>query len=113
VDHRLDDFATNLPDCDRPGTRRTVFDFVDERRRGDQTVLVNFYFTFAFSVSYEPFIPLEGIDDTSTLFYGEDVNDPSNQALIAFRKEILEILLTLDPGIPQVFHAGVPVATEY
>jgi Lipoxygenase len=73
--------------------------------------MLNFYFTFAFSVPYEPFIPLEGIDDTSTLFYGEDVNDPSNQALIAFRKEILEILLTLDPGFPQVFQWPLNIET--
>ena len=45
------------------------------------------------------------------LFYGEDVNDPSNQALIAFRKAILEILLTLDPGMPQVFQWPLNIET--
>ena len=73
--------------------------------------MLNFYFTFAFSVPYEPFIPLEGIDDPSKLFYGEHVNDPSNQALIAFRKEILAIMLTLDPDIPQVFQWPLNIET--
>ncbi len=73
--------------------------------------MLNFYFTFAFSVPYEPFIPLEGIDDPSTLYYGADVLDPRNQALIAYRKQILTILLELDPGVPQVFQWPLNIET--
>ncbi len=73
--------------------------------------MLTFYFTFAFSVPYEPFIPLEGIDDKTTLFYGEDVLDPSNQALVAFRKRILAILLEIEPSVPQVFQWPLNIET--
>jgi Lipoxygenase len=73
--------------------------------------MLNFYFTFAFSVPYEPFIPLDGIDDPSTLFYGENPLDPSNQALITFRKQILAILLALQPSVPQVFQWPLNIET--
>ena len=73
--------------------------------------MLNFYFTFAFSVPYEPLVPLEGIDDKSTLFYGEDVLNPANQALIVFRKQVLAILLQIQPDLPQVFQWPLNIET--
>jgi hypothetical protein len=47
---------------------------------------LTFYNTFAFSVPYVPFIPLEGIE--SNLFFPGGLNDPRNQALVTYRKAI-------------------------
>jgi hypothetical protein len=47
---------------------------------------LTFYNTFAFSVPYVPFIPLEGIE--SKLFFSGGLSDPRNQALVKYREAI-------------------------
>ncbi|MFM7318832.1 MAG: lipoxygenase family protein [bacterium] len=70
--------------------------------------MMQFYFTFAFSVPYEPFIPLEGINDPSTYFYD---NKKCNQSLVEFRLKILEILHELSGDMPQVFQWPLNIET--
>jgi Lipoxygenase len=111
-------FVPNFPPCLQrsdlvlPTTKidiKTTLSYLP--KTGTIGEMLNFYFTFAFSVPYEPLIPLEGIDDKSTLFYGEDVLNPSNQALIVFRKKILAILLQIQPDVPQVFQWPLNIET--
>ena len=52
-------------------------------------LMLNFYFVFAFGKPYEPFIPFDGVE--SGLFF-ENPDDERNQALIAYRKSVIEVI---------------------
>ncbi len=62
---------------------------------------LNFYFIFAFSPPYQPFIPLAG-DDTD-LFYSGGVGSRRNQALIRLRKGLAAFIADFEPDGPQLF----------
>ncbi len=66
---------------------------------------------FAYSVPYEPLIPLEGIESSEKLFFGPDPTSPRNQALIRFRHRMLKLLVAIDDGIPQVFQWPLNIET--
>jgi hypothetical protein len=69
-----------------------------------------FYNTFAFSVPYEPFIPLNGID--SNLFFPGGLGDPRNQALVKYRQAIAEMIEDLSaPFAPQITQWPLNVET--
>jgi len=70
--------------------------------------MLDFYFIFAFSVPYEPFIPLEGIDEPESMFYS---NTACNSALLIMRLEILRILHELSPEMPQIFQWPLNIET--
>lgn len=62
--------------------------------------MVTFYFTFAFSVPYVPFVPLDGVDDD--LFFPGGPDAPCNAALIDYRNALIGFLRAWQPGSPQV-----------
>lgn len=108
-------FVPNFPPClqkvefPEPGSlidTRTLMSWLP--RTGTIGDMMQFYFTFAFSVPYEPFIPLEGIEDPETLFYD---NSNCNDALIVFRETILEILHEISGDMPQVFQWPLNIET--
>jgi hypothetical protein len=69
-----------------------------------------FYNTFAFSVPYEPFIPLNGID--SKLFFPGGPTDPRNQALVTYRQAIAAMIDDLSaPFAPQLTQWPLNVET--
>ena len=108
-------FVPNFPPCLQDDTLIEPNASVDTKslmkwlpRTGTIGEMMQFYFTFAFSVPYEPFIPLEGIDNPETLFYS---NSKCNEALIKFRECILSILHELTPDMPQVFQWPLNIET--
>jgi Lipoxygenase len=108
-------FVPNFPPCLQDDTLIEPNATVDTKslmkwlpRTGTIGEMMQFYFTFVFSVPYEPFIPLEGIDDPDTLFYS---NAKCNEALIAFRMRIVSILHELSPEMPQVFQWPLNIET--
>jgi hypothetical protein len=69
-----------------------------------------FYNTFAFSVPYEPFIPLDGIE--SKLFFPGGLTDPRNQALVKYRQAIAAMIEELSgPFAPQITQWPLNVET--
>jgi len=62
---------------------------------------LTFYFTFAFSVPYEPYIPLDGVG--SELFFPGGEADPRNRALVDLRRGLARFIDEYQPGLPQRF----------
>lgn len=63
--------------------------------------MMTFYFTFAFSAPYVPFLPLAG--NKTELIFGNDPNEPRNAALIAFREYIHHFIAGYDAPTPQFY----------
>ena len=68
---------------------------------------VNFYFTFAFSTPYEPFIPFGGVGEQ--LFFPGGRSDERNRALVDLRRGMARFINDYQPDMP----AAVPVAAQY
>jgi len=75
-------------------------------KTGSIAGMVTFYFTFSFSVPYEPFVPVEGID---THLYLED--DVSNAALVELRRFIAHFIATYEPDTPQTYQWPLNIET--
>ena len=108
-------FVPNFPPCLQNAEFVEPDSSIDTRelmswlpRTGTIGEMMQFYFTFAFSVPYDPFIPLEGIEDPDTLFY---TNPNCNDALIVFRRNILQILHEISGDMPQVFQWPLNIET--
>ncbi len=63
--------------------------------------MMTFYFTFAFSAPYVPFLPLAG--NKTELIFGDDPSEPRNAALIAFREYIHGFIADYDAPTPQFY----------
>lgn len=63
--------------------------------------MMTFYFTFAFSAPYVPFLPLAG--NNTELIFGDDPTEPRNAALIAFRGYIHDFITGYDAPTPQYY----------
>lgn len=63
--------------------------------------MMTFYFTFAFSAPYVPFLPLAG--NNTELIFGDDPTEPRNAALIAFREYIHDFITGYDAPTPQYY----------
>ena len=101
-------FVSNFPHClqrtDIPGPRaklstRTLLSYLPNTNTISSAV--TFYFTFAFSTPYEPFIPLHGVG--RELFFPDGDGDSRNQALIKLRKGLGEFIADYQPDLPQPF----------
>jgi len=108
-------FVPNFPPCLQKAEFVEPDSSIDTRelmswlpRTGTIGEMTQFYFTFAFSDPYDPFIPLEGIEDPDTLFY---TNTNCNDALIVFRRNILKILHEISGDMPQVFQWPLNIET--
>jgi hypothetical protein len=62
---------------------------------------LDFYFTFAFSTPYEPFIPLGG--PGKELFFPGGRRDRRNRALIELRRGLAAFMEDYQPGAPQLY----------
>ncbi len=101
-------FAANFPHClqrtdipgprARLGTKRLLSYLPNTATIGAS---LGFYFTFAFSTPYEPFIPLEGAD--ADLFFPGGPRSRRNQALIALREGLAGFIDRYQPDQPQRF----------
>lgn len=107
-------FVANLPPClqrsdiPRPDSQldtKTLFSYLP--KTGTIGKMLDFYFIFVFSAPYEPFIPLDGVE--SDLFFANP-DDQRNQALIAYRKQVIELMESLQHN-PQIHQWPLNVET--
>jgi hypothetical protein len=101
-------FVANFPHClqrtdiPRPRARvptKRLLSYLPNTDTISQSV--TFYFTFAFSTPYEPFIPLNSVG--SELFFPGGRGDKRNQALIDLRKGLRAFIGDYQPDMPQPF----------
>jgi hypothetical protein len=101
-------FVANFPHClqrtDIPGPRtristRSLLTYLPNAETIGESI--NFYFTFAFSTPYEPFIPLGGTN--TELFFPGGPREPRNRALIALRNGLASFMGSYQPDPPQRF----------
>jgi hypothetical protein len=78
---------TDMPSADSEFDTKTLLSYLPKTRAIGQQL--NFYFIFIFSAPYEPFIPLDGVESD---LYFKNRNDERNQALIAYRKTVMEVI---------------------
>ena len=62
--------------------------------------LVSFYDIFSFNAPYVPVVPNKGPEDE--LFFDQGIHPTANQALIAFRNGVQDIVRTLQPDWVQI-----------
>ena len=100
-------FVPNFPPCLQNSTipdphvefdTRTLLSYLPHT--GTIGAMMTFYFTFAFTAPYEPFIPAGGAD--TDLFYPGGPRDPRNAALIEFRGRLAAFIDAYQPGDPQL-----------
>ena len=70
---------------------------------------VTFYFTFAFSTPYVPFIPLAGVD--AELFFPGGLADERNRAQVAFRRGLADFINDYQPEMAQRFQWPLNIET--
>ena len=71
--------------------------------------MMTFYTTFIFSAPYVPFIPETGVK--TNLFFPGGMDDPRNQALVAFREAVIDLIKGYDPIAPQVHQWPLNIET--
>jgi hypothetical protein len=101
-------FVSNFPHClqrsDIPGPRARISTKQLLRYLPNTDTIsqaVTFYFTFAYSTPYEPFVPLGGAG--MELFFPGGAADPRNRALIELRKGLAAFIDDYQPDMPQRF----------
>ena len=76
-------------------------------------LMMKFYYTFAFSRPYEPFVPAYGLD--SNLFFPGGLADLRNQALVQYRQQIETLIERLSPNptptLPQRYQWPLSIET--
>jgi hypothetical protein len=101
-------FVPNFPHClqrtDIPGPRarigtKALLSYLPNTDTISQAV--TFYFTFAFSTPYQPFIPLGGVN--TELFFSGGIGAPRNRALIDLRNGLAAFMNDYQPDMPQRF----------
>ena len=98
---------TDIPSPDaRIGTRE-LLSYLPKTDSISQAV--TFYFTFAFSTPYEPFIPLDGAG--TQLFFPGGGDDPRNRALVDLRKGLARFINEYQPGMRQRFQWPLNIET--
>ena len=101
-------FVANFPHClqrsDIPGPRarigtKTLLGYLPNTDTIQQAL--GFYFIFAFSTPYQPYIPLGGTD--TELYFPGGTADPRNRALIDLRSKLATFIENYEPAMPQRF----------
>ncbi len=88
---------SNIPDPTAEFDTQTLLSYLP--RTGTIGLMVTFYFTFAFTAPYVPFIPADGLE--ADLFYPGGTDDPRNQALIQFRRDLKAFISKYQTENPQ------------
>ena len=100
-------FVPNFPSCLQNSTipdpnvdfdTKTLLSYLP--RTGTIGLMMTFYFTFAFTAPYVPFIPEGGAE--ADLFYPGGVDDPRNKALIEFRQKLKTFINKYQKDDPQI-----------
>ena len=101
-------FVPNFPHClqrtdipkptARIGTRRLLSYLPNTDAIGQA---VTFYFTFAFSTPYEPFVPLGGVGEE--LFFPGGRDDRRNRALVDLRRGLVRFMNDYQPQMSERF----------
>ncbi|MGH7291674.1 MAG: lipoxygenase family protein, partial [Myxococcota bacterium] len=101
-------FVANFPHClqrdDIPSPRahvdtRELLTYLPNTKTIAQAL--SFYYVFAFSTPYEPYIPLGGPD--ADLFFPGGPTSRRNRALIQLREGVAGLIAEWQPGAPQLF----------
>lgn len=71
--------------------------------------MVQFYFTFSFSVPYEPFVPIASVEDD--LFFPDGLDDERNKALVRFREAMVGFIQRYSPASPQLYQWPLNIET--
>ena len=113
-------FVANYPPClqssqiPTPGTAltpQTLFQYLP--LTGTIGQMMKFYYTFAFSRPYEPFVPAYGLG--SNLFFPGGLADLRNQALVQYRQQIETLIEQLSPNptptLPQRYQWPLSIET--
>jgi hypothetical protein len=109
-------FVSNFPHClqrtDIPSPRarigtKALLGYLPNTDSISQAV--TFYFTFAYSVPYVPFIPLSGA--SSNLFFSGGTGDPRNRALIDLRNGLAAFIDDYQPDMPQRYQWPLNIET--
>ena len=98
-------FVANFPPCLQDATIPDPTASFDTQallrflpRTGTIGSMILFYFIFAFSTPYVPFVPIGGAE--SELFFDDEA---SNEALIELRRFIVGFIESFQPGTPQIW----------
>ena len=109
-------FVANFPPCLQDGSIPAPEATFDTRkllaylpRTGTIGLMVTFYFTFVFSTPYVPLIPKDGVE--ADLFFPGGPGEPRNQALIAFRRKMIEFMQGFQPAVPQIHQWPMNIET--
>jgi hypothetical protein len=110
-------FVANFPPCLQDATIPAPGANFDTKqllgylpRTGAIGLQLSFYYIFGFSSPYEPLIPLAGID--TNLFFPGGAAAPLNQALIAYRRAVIEVMKTIyGPLTPQLSQWPMSIET--
>jgi hypothetical protein len=100
-------FVANFPPCLQDAKIPAVDARLDTKellaflpRTGTIGLMVTFYYTFVFSAPYVPLIPAGGVE--ADLFFPGGMADPRNQALVAFRRKMVDFMQQYQPDAPQI-----------
>ena len=109
-------FVPNFPMCLQsttipgPRARLSTSDLLGYLPNTDTiSSALTFYFTFAFSTPYVPFIPLAGVG--TNLFFPGGIGDKRNQALRELRRGLAAFIDDYQPGMPQRFQWPLNIET--
>ena len=101
-------FVGNFPPCLQDATIPAPSQAFDTRRllqylprTGTIGGMVTFYYIFGFSIPYESFVPLNGVE--TNLFFAGGLADARNQALVRYRKALVALMSDIyGEAAPQV-----------
>ena len=98
---------TEIPDPQATFDTKRLLEFLP--KTGTIGSLMTFYFTFFYSAPYEPFVPSEGLG--RNLFFPGGLSDPRNQALIKYRKALLDFIVFFASPMAPIQHWPLNIET--
>jgi hypothetical protein len=109
-------FVANFPPCLQNAAIPAPNATIDTRelltylpKTGTIGLMTTFYFTFVFSAPYVPLIPQGGVE--ADLFFPGGLDDPRNQALVAFRRRMVAFIERYEPDLTQVHQWPLNIET--
>lgn len=109
-------FVANFPPCLQDAKIPALDARLDTKellaflpKTGTIGLMVTFYYTFVFSAPYVPLIPAGGVE--ADLFFPGGLADPRNQALVAFRRKMVDFMQQYQPEAPQIHQWPLNIET--